>query len=306
MVCCIFAKLIYAYLLSEMNAIEDLYQRLSCCDICPHSCNVNRLAGETGVCGATAEVVVASFGPHFGEEPELVGYFGSGTIFLSGCNMLCVFCQNYTISHYRQGKIFSIAELADCMLRLQEIGCHNINFVTPTHYAPQIARAIVEARSLGLTIPIVYNSSGYDKVDTLKSLEGLIDIYMPDLKFLDPEKANLYSEARDYFAYASSAVIEMYRQVGNLVVRNGIAKRGLIIRHLILPENQSDTIDIIDFIAENLGTDVYLNLMDQYYPRFNAYQYPRISRSLIPEEYNYYVDYARSKGFHIPEYIFGS
>ncbi len=288
-----------------METLENLFQRLSNCDICPHSCNVNRLAGETGVCGMTAVLKVASFGPHFGEEPELVGYFGSGTIFFSGCNMLCVFCQNYSISHYREGRIFTIQELADCMLNLQNFGCHNINLVTPTHFAPQIAKALVEARSLGLSIPIVYNSSGYDRVDTVKSLEGLIDIYMPDLKFVDPDKAHLYSESRDYFTYASSAIIEMYRQVGNLVVRNGIAKRGLIIRHLILPENQSDTLEIIDFIAENLGTDVYLNLMDQYYPRFHAYLYPKISRSIIPEEYNFYIEYARKKGFHIPEYIYG-
>jgi putative pyruvate formate lyase activating enzyme len=252
----------------------------------------------------TAELVVASYGPHFGEEPELVGYFGSGTIFLSGCNLLCVFCQNYTISHCREGRIYSVSELVDVMLRLQEIGCHNINFVTPTHYAPQLAKAIVEAKSLGLTIPIVYNSSGYDKVDTLRELEGLIDIYMPDLKFVSPEKSEIYTEASDYFTYASAALIEMYRQVGNLVVRNGIARRGLIIRHLILPDNQSDTIEIIDFIAENIGTDVYLNLMDQYYPRYYAYQYPKISRSIIPEEYKYYIDYAKSKGFWNPKYIY--
>lgn len=288
-----------------MVTLDNLFQRLSNCDICPHSCNVNRFAGETGVCGMTADVKVASFGPHFGEEPELVGYFGSGTVFFSGCNMLCVFCQNYSISHYREGRVFSIQELVDCMLNLQNIGCHNINFVTPTHFAPQIAKAIVEARSLGLSIPIVYNSSGYDKADTLKSLEGLIDIYMPDLKFIDPDKAHLYSESRDYFIYASSAIIEMYRQVGNLVVRNGIAKRGLIIRHLIMPDNQSDTLEIINFIAENLGTDVYLNLMNQYYPRFNAFLYPKINRSIIPEEYNFYIEFARKKGFHIPEYIYG-
>lgn len=288
-----------------MNQIEKLYSRLSSCDICPHSCNVNRLQGETGTCNMGADLVVASYGPHFGEEPELVGYFGSGTIFFSGCNLLCVFCQNYSISHCREGRKYSISELVDVMLKLQDIGCHNINFVTPTHFAPQIAKAIVEARSLGLTIPTVYNSSGYDKVDTLQALEGLIDIYMPDIKFVDPEKSSLYTEAPDYFAYASAALLEMYRQVGNLVVRNGIARRGLIIRHLILPENQSDTIEIIDFIAENLGTEVYLNLMDQYYPRYLSYQFPKISRSLIPEEYKYYIDYAKSKGFRNPKYIFG-
>ncbi len=253
-----------------------------------------------------ADLYIASWGPHFGEEPELVGFFGSGTIFLTGCNLLCVFCQNYSISHQKEGRKYTIEELVDVMLKLQSIGCHNINLVTPTHYAPQIASAIVQARSYGLTIPIVYNSSGYDKVETLRELEGLIDIYMPDLKFVRPENARLYTEAENYFAYASSAVIEMYRQVGNLILRKGVARRGLIIRHLILPDNQSDTTEIIDFIAENLGTNVYLNLMDQYYPRFYAFQYPKLSRSLITEEYNFYVEYAKSKGFKYPEYIFGS
>ncbi len=287
-----------------MNQIDKLFNQLRNCDICPHSCNVDRLKGEVGICGMTSELTIASYGPHFGEEPELVGFFGSGTIFFSGCNLLCVFCQNYSISHCREGRKYDLSELVDVMLKLQEIGCHNINFVTPTHYAPQIAKAIVEARSLGLAIPIVYNSSGYDKVDTLKALDGLIDIYMPDIKFIDPEKSKIYTEAPDYFIYASAALIEMYKQVGNLVVRNGIAKRGLIIRHLILPENQSDTTEIIDFIAANLGTDVYLNLMDQYYPRYHAYQYPRISRGIISEEYKYYVEYAKSKGFWNPQYIY--
>ncbi|MFN3305711.1 MAG: radical SAM protein [Candidatus Kapaibacteriota bacterium] len=287
-----------------MNQIDELFSRLGSCDICPHSCNVDRQKGEVGICGMTSELTIASYGPHFGEEPELVGFFGSGTIFLSGCNLLCVFCQNYTISHCREGRKYDISELVDIMLKLQEIGCHNINFVTPTHYAPEIAKAIIEARSLGLAIPIVYNSSGYDKVDTLKALEGLIDIYMPDIKFIDPEKSKIYTEAPDYFIYASSALIEMYKQVGNLVVRNGIAKRGLIVRHLILPDNQSDTIEIINFIANNLGTDVYLNLMDQYHPHYFAFQYPRISRGIIAEEYKYYIEYAKSKGFWNPPYIY--
>ncbi|MCX7880022.1 MAG: radical SAM protein [Ignavibacteria bacterium] len=288
-----------------MTSINELYKRLESCDICPHNCNVNRMVGEIGKCGTNSSIIVSSYGPHFGEEPELVGYLGSGTIFFSGCNLLCVFCQNYTISHCREGRSVSINELANIMLRLQDIGCHNINLVSPTHYAPQIAQSIIEAKSYGLAIPIVYNTGCYDKVETLKALEGLIDIYMPDLKFSDPNKAKLYTEAPDYFYYASSAVIEMKRQVGILVVRNGIARRGLIIRHLILPDNQSDTIEIIDFIAENLGTDIYLNLMDQYYPRYQAYQYPKLSRSITTEEYSYYIDYAKSRGFRNPKYIFG-
>ncbi|MGQ9819436.1 MAG: radical SAM protein [Candidatus Kapaibacteriales bacterium] len=249
-------------------------------------------------------MVVSSFGPHFGEEPELVGYFGSGTIFLAGCNLLCVFCQNYQISHCREGRTFSIEQLVDVMLNLQAIGCHNINFVTPTHFAPQISKAIVQAKSMNLTIPIVYNSSGYDKVETLKELEGLIDIYMPDLKFVNPKKAWMYTEADNYFEYASRAVIEMFRQVGNLVVCNGIARRGLIIRHLVLPDNQSDTVDIIDFVFKNLGSDVYLNLMDQYRPEYKAYMFPNISRGITLEEFQYYVEYAYTLGFRRPEYLY--
>lgn len=287
-----------------MSRIDNLYSKLSTCDICPHSCYVDRFSTNAGICRMGSELVVSSYGPHFGEEPELVGYFGSGTIFLAGCNLLCVFCQNYQISHCREGKIFSIEQLVDVMLNLQSIGCHNINFVTPTHFVPQIAKAIVQAKSLNLTIPIVYNSSGYDKVETLKELEGLIDIYMPDLKFVDPNKARIYTEASDYFEYASQAIIEMHRQVGNLVVRNGIARRGLIIRHLVLPDNQSDTIDVIDFIYKNLGNNVYLNLMDQYRPLYQAYLFPSISRGISQEEFQYYVEYAYTLGFRRPEYIY--
>lgn len=287
-----------------MASIEHLYLKLSACDICPHSCGVDRFATNAGVCGMGSDLVVASYGPHFGEEPELVGYTGSGTIFFSGCNLLCVFCQNYQISHCKEGKIFSIEELVDVMLRLESLGSNNITLVTPTHFAPQIAKAIVQARSLGLTVPIVYNSSGYDKVETLCELNGLIDIYMPVLKFVDPNKAGLYTEAPNYFEFASKAVIEMHRQVGNLVVRNGFARRGLIIRHLILPDNQSDTIEIIDFIADNIGSDVYLNLMDQYKPLFRAYQYPRVSSGIVYEEFHYYLEYAYRRGFRRPEYLF--
>lgn len=288
-----------------MSDVEGFYRSLSHCEVCPHSCGVNRFENEVGTCGMPADIYLASYGPHFGEEPELVGYFGSGTIFLSGCNLLCVFCQNFTISHCREGKLYKIQDLVEVMLDLQKMGCHNINFVTPTHYSPQIAKAIVEARSIGLSIPVVYNSSGYDRVETLKMLEGLIDIYMPDLKFMEPEKSRIYTEAPDYFAYASAAILEMHRQVGKLVVRNGIARRGIIIRHLILPENQSDTTEIIDFIAEIIGTEVYLNLMEQYYPRYLAYQYPKIGRSITYEEFNYYIKYAKAKGFRQPEYLFG-
>jgi putative pyruvate formate lyase activating enzyme len=249
-------------------------------------------------------IIIYSYGPHFGEEPELVGYFGSGTIFFSGCNLQCVFCQNYDISHLREGYGIDSNRLAEIMLLLQERGCSNINLVTPTHFTLQIIKSVEFAKNYGLKIPIVWNSSGYEKTDTIKMLEGIVDIYMPDLKFISPEKSKLFTEASDYFAYASQAVMEMHRQAGDLVIKNGIARRGLLIRHLILPSYQSDTSGIIDFVADNLGTGTYLNLMDQYHPCYRADRYPLINMTISREEYKYFVDYARGKGFFRPEYIF--
>lgn len=277
---------------------------LKSCDICPHNCRVDRTVSTEGVCGMGANLVIYSYGPHFGEEPELVGYFGSGTIFFTGCNMLCVFCQNYDISHLREGYGIDETRLAEIMLLVQERGCSNINLVTPMHFTSQIIQAVKSAKIRGLNIPVIWNSSGYEKTDTIKKLEGIVDIYMPDLKFIKPEKSNLYTEAENYFDYASKAVTEMHKQVGDLVIKNSIARRGLIIRHLVLPLNQSDTKEIIDFIAEELGEDTYLNLMDQYHPCFKADRYPLINRQISTEEYESYIDYAKKRGFRRPDYIF--
>jgi len=251
-----------------------------------------------------AEIVVSSYGPHFGEEPELVGHFGSGTIFFTGCNLLCVFCQNYDISHLREGYGIDEARLAEIMLLLQERGCSNINLVTPTHFTFQIIQAVKSAKIQGLNIPIVWNSGGYEKTDTIKMLEGIVDIYMPDLKFISPEKSKLYTKAGDYFYFASKALMEMHRQASDLVIKNGIARRGLIIRHLVLPNNQSDTKEIIDFIAEEFGKDTYLNLMEQYHPCYRADEYSLLNNHISMKEYESYINYARNRGFHRPEYIF--
>lgn len=286
--------------MKEKRFIENLIS----CDICPHECRIDRTQNSDGICGMGAELEISSYGPHFGEEPELVGFSGSGTIFFTGCNLLCVFCQNYDISHQRNGYKISEGQLSDIMLSLQGQGCCNINFVTPTHFTPHIIHAIEIAKISGLNIPIVWNSSGYEKTETLKKLEGIVDIYMPDLKFVSSEKSRLYSEADDYFSFASRAVIEMHRQVGDLVIRNGRARRGLLIRHLVLPNNQSNTKKIIDFIADNIGCNTYLNLMEQYHPCYLAHKYPQIKDRINYNEYVIYINYAKGKGFCRPGYLF--
>jgi putative pyruvate formate lyase activating enzyme len=284
--------------------IEDINRILKSCTLCPHECGADRTKGKEGICGMGSVPEIASYGPHYGEEPELVGRTASGTIFLSGCNLLCKFCQNFAISHEKNGVEFSIKEVTSIILNLQDIGACNINLVTPTHFSPQLITAIEGAKAEGLTIPVVYNTNGYDKVDTLKMWEGIVDIYMPDIKFADSGKSALYSNADDYFEYASSAVLEMHRQVGDLVIKNGRAKRGLLVRHLVLPNGQSDTIDIINFVTENLGTNSYFNLMDQYRPVYRAYMYPKISSGVSTEEFSRYVEYAKYKGFTRPDYLY--
>ncbi|MDQ1265092.1 MAG: Radical protein [Bacteroidota bacterium] len=285
--------------------IDDLFKRLAECDICPQECKVNRIEGECGKCGTDSRIILSSYGPHYGEEPELVGLSSSGTIFFGGCSLLCKFCQNYEISHCREGSFIDEVALSEIMLHLQSRNCNNINLVTPTHFAPQIIKALVIAKNGGLTLPVVYNSGGYDKVDTLKHFDGLIDIYMPDLKFKNEEFSSLYTMSEKYFEYASQAVIEMHRQVGDLVVKNGVARRGMIIRHLVLPDNQSDTREIIEFIADNLGTNTYLNLMDQYMQSYKAHEFPKINRRLNYNEFKSYIEYAKKLGFKHPVYLYG-
>ncbi len=285
-----------------MPDVQQLYNSLESCAICPRECGVNRFAGETGICGMDSKLSISSYGPHYGEEPEIVGHTASGTVFLTGCSLLCNFCQNYDISHLRHGRRTSEAELTGIMLALQDAGCSNINFVTPSHYSPQLIRAVINARSQGLNIPIVYNSGGYDKTATLKYWEGIADIYMPDIKFHSRELSARYAGAPDYFEVAASALLEMHRQAGDLIVENGTAKRGLLVRHLVMPGCTEDSKKIIDFIAENIGANTRLNIMEQYRPCYGAGSTPEINRTINMEEYREVVEYAESLGVYLTNY----
>jgi putative pyruvate formate lyase activating enzyme len=276
---------------------EILMGRLENCDICPHRCGVNRLEGETGICRTGKKAMVSSFGPHFGEENPLVGRGGSGTIFFTNCNLGCVFCQNYDISHLGEGYPAEEEKIAEMMIELQNMGCHNINFVTPTHVVPQIVKALTFAIEKGLNIPLVYNTGGYDSVSTLELLDGIFDIYMPDLKYSDESIAQRYCNAKDYVQTARSAIKEMHRQVGDLVMDSrGIAQKGLLIRHLILPEDLAGTYAAMKFIAEEISTNTYVNLMDQYHPCFKANDYPPLDRRITNEEFAHAVKMARDLG----------
>jgi len=295
--------LVPSYLMLEKQGtlakrIERLYSIFESCELCPRECHVNRLEGEKGFCGATAKLMVASAHPHFGEESPLVGRYGSGTIFFSHCGLRCVFCQNYTISHLGQGEEITEVDLARIMVSLQERGCHNINLVTPTHYVPNIAKALQLAIKQGLQIPLVYNTSGYERIEILRLLDGIIDIYLPDLKYMDGRSAEKYSSnAFDYPEYATRAIIEMHRQVGELITdRNGIALRGLIIRHLIMPNNVAGTERFIKWVAENLPKSTYVNIMGQYRPEFKAFDYPEIARRITEDKYIQAIHWAKKYG----------
>ena len=266
--------------------IEKAYKLLSPCEVCPRKCRVNRLKGERGFCRSGEEVVVSSYNAHFGEEPPLVGNFGSGTIFFTNCNLKCVYCQNYPISQLGNGNKVTLSELAKIMLALQKRKCHNINLVTPTHFVPQILKSLKLAIKTGLHIPIVYNTSGYEAVRTLKLLAGIVDIYLPDARYADNEVARKYSSAPGYFEIMKKALKEMHRQVGDLVVdKIGIACTGIIVRHLVLPEGLSGTRKIMHFIAREISPHTYISLMAQYFPAYQAGQFPPISRRINREEY---------------------
>jgi putative pyruvate formate lyase activating enzyme len=274
-----------------------LAERLRDCDICPRRCRVDRTKGELGICGIGARAIVASYGPHFGEEAPLVGRNGSGTVFFSGCSLRCVFCQNYGISHLLEGDEAAPDRLAAIFLGVQRTGCHNLNLVTPTHVTPQIVEALAVAAGKGFSLPVVYNCHGYEGMETLRELAGVVDIYMPDLKFLDPGPAGRYCAAPDYPDVAREALREMARQVGPLVIdRNGVAVRGLLVRHLVMPGVASSTRRVIDFLADEIGTDTYLNLMDQYRPCGRAAEFPEISRRISPGEWAQARAYASSRG----------
>lgn len=270
-------------------------QELISCNICPHNCEINRLNGEVGRCKATDKVKVALASIHNFEEPCISGKKGSGTVFFSNCNLNCVFCQNYKISQLGLGKEISIEELADIFIDEQNKNVENINLVTPTMYVYQIIEAIKIARSKGLYIPIVYNSNGYENVETIKKLKGYIDIYLPDLKYSNDKISYKYSGIKHYFESATAAIKEMYNQVGNPVLdENGIMKKGLIIRHLVLPNNLQNSKDILKWINDNIDKKVFVSIMAQYFPTHKSNQFPEINRKLTKEEYEEIEDYLYS------------
>lgn len=277
--------------------IERANELLKECQLCPRRCKVNRLAGEKGVCKTGKLPIVSSYSPHFGEESPLVGEHGSGTIFITNCNLGCIFCQNFEISHLEEGNEVSLKRFAEMMISLKDMGCHNINFVTPTHVVPQILSALPMAIESGLDVPLVYNTGGYDLVETLKLLEGVFDIYMPDFKFADSEVSAKYCKAKDYPEIAMAAVKEMHRQVGDLLINDeGVAERGLLIRHLVMPGGLAGTRKVLKFLATEISKNTYVNIMNQYHPCGQAHRHPPIDRSLTFDEYQEAVKIAHEEG----------
>ncbi len=277
---------------------EELWEIFKSCNLCPRACRANRLKSEKGVCSSTARLKVYSAAPHFGEERPLVGRGGSGTIFFSHCNLLCCFCQNWQINHRGDGEYVSHDDLARMMLDLQRRGCHNINLVTPTHVAPHILKALRRAIPEGLRIPLVYNTGGYDDLEVVKRLDGVVDIYMPDFKYMDGKNAARYSSgASDYPEVAAAVIKEMNRQVGELRMDGrGIAQRGLIVRHLVMPGNIAGTDRFVQWIAGELSRTTYVNIMAQYHPAHRASDFPEINRRITSEEWQQALEWARKAG----------
>jgi putative pyruvate formate lyase activating enzyme len=274
--------------------IEKLYSMMDKCVICPRKCGVNRNAGQKGLCRTADKILIASNNIHTGEEPPISAKSGSGAIFFSNCTLQCVFCQNYPISQLGNGRGISIDDLVEMMLNLQNRGAHNINFVTPTHYSAQIAKSVYLARKKELKIPILYNCSGYENVETLKLLEGIVDIYLPDIKYSDNETAFKYSGVKNYVEANQSALKEMRRQVGDLVVDcNGVAKKGIITRHLVLPGNIENTKRVLDFIAKELSRNTFISLMSQYHPAYKSDKFQELLCSLTEEEYEEALNYLK-------------
>jgi putative pyruvate formate lyase activating enzyme len=277
--------------------VGNLLHWLKNCKVCPNFCGVDRTGGKKGVCRVTDDLVVSSADLHFGEEPVLVGCGGSGTIFFTSCNLHCVFCQNYDISQLDYGSVINARELVGLMLNLQRRGAENINLVTPTHQAPQIFDALMAAKKQGLTVPVVYNCGGYENPDFLSELEGLVDIYMPDFKYGSDQAALSYSGVKSYVSWCRKALLEMRRQVGDLVVNSrGVAERGLLVRHLVLPHGIAGSKAVVDFIAEQISQDTYVNIMDQYRPSYRAQEYRELSRRVFRQEVDEVVEYAKTKG----------
>lgn len=268
------------------------------CTLCPRSCHVNRLAGQTGYCGQTAHITAARAYLHMWEEPCISGVSGSGTVFFSGCNLRCVFCQNHAIAIGQNGKVLTVNRLSEIFLELQEKGACNINLVTPTHFVPQIAEALQLARQNGLLIPIVYNTGSYECVSTLQMLDGLVDIYLPDCKYKSPALSRKYSHAEDYFFHACNAIQEMVRQTGAAVFDQdtGLMKKGVVVRHLILPGQTADSKRIIRYLHETYGSTIYLSIMNQYTPLPHVAHIPELNRRVSEEEYQRVIDFALALG----------
>jgi putative pyruvate formate lyase activating enzyme len=290
-----------AYLLLPSGALSDKVREaeetLRKCTLCPRECRVDRTTGEMGFCRTGDNPFISSYGAHFGEEKPLVGRSGSGTIFMGNCNLGCIFCQNYSISHLGEGIVMSFEKLADVMLSLQNEGCHNINFVTPTHQMPMLLRSLLIASEKGLRLPIIYNCGGYESLHAIQLLEGVVDIYMPDFKYADPAMAKKYSQAENYPEVVKAALKEMHRQVGDLLTdKRGIAMRGLLVRHLVLPEGIAGTAQMVKFIAHEISKNTYINIMDQYHPCFKAFDQPPLNRRISAKEYTEAVNLAINAG----------
>jgi putative pyruvate formate lyase activating enzyme len=277
--------------------MTDVKKILESCVLCPRACNVNRLFGDVGYCGIANEILVAHYGPHYGEEPPISGAHGSGNIFFASCNLRCVYCQNFQISHECIGKSITIDELVDIFFALHDMGPHNINLVSPTPYVPFLVAAIERARKEGLRTPFVYNTHAYETVDTLRMLDGLIDIYLPDFKYWSGDIANRLSCAKDYRESAQRAILEMKRQVGNLVIEEGVARKGILVRHLVLPSNLAGSKQVLAWIKQELGIETYISLMAQYNPLHRAVDYPMLCRSIRQEEYDNLLDFLEAEGF---------
>ncbi len=284
----------------ELKARGDImWEKMSRCTICPRKSETNRLRGRRGDCKSNSSLEISSAHPHFGEETELVGSHGSGTVFFTNCSLLCVFCINYEVSHLGHGRTYSIRELANMMLLLQRQGCHNLNLVTPTHYAPHILLALDNAAARGLRLPVVYNTCSWENIEILQMLEGVVDVYLADYKYADGVAANKYSPgAKNYPEITQRALLEMHRQVGLAIAdkRTGLINRGLMIRHLVMPNNVAQSDRVMQWIAANLPKETYVNIMSQYTPMFRAGEFPEIARRITVAEYNHAVTAARRAG----------
>ena len=280
--------------------MTDPLRLLEKCELCPRRCRVNRLKGERGYCGVGDEALIAHYGPHHGEEPPISGINGSGNIFFSSCNLRCLFCQNYQISRETNGSALPAKKLTEIFFQLQQAGCHNINLVSPTPYAPLIALAVGEAKQQGIGIPFIYNTNAYENVETLELLDGLVDIYLPDFKYWNPKIAARLSDApisQGYPHSARLAIMEMKRQVGNLVIQRGLAAKGLLVRHLVLPGGLAGSENIIGWVRDALGADTYISLMSQYCPLHDVHAYPLLQRRVRQSEYDRLIALLSDKGF---------